>query len=118
MKEIDFIPTGAGAHGLIVSRDTKYLYVSNRLEGTISVIDFKTRRVVATWNVGGTPDMLQLSPDGRQLWVTGRYSSVVEVVDTHSGAVLHTIPVGMNPHGLTYFPNAGRFSLGHNGVYR
>lgn len=118
MKEVGFIPTGAGAHGLCVSRDTKSLYVSNRLAGTISVIDFATRRVTATWNIGGSPDMLQLSPDGRQLWVTGRYNSTVDVIDARTGALLHTIPVGMNPHGLTFFPNAGRFSTGHNGVYR
>jgi len=118
MKEIGFIPTGTGAHGLYVSRDTKSLYVSNRLNGTISVINFKTRQVTATWNVGGSPDMIQLSPDGRQLWITGRYNSSVQVVDTRTGALLHTIAVGLNPHGLTFFPNVGRFSLGHNGVYR
>jgi YVTN family beta-propeller protein len=118
MKEIGFIPTGTGAHGLYVSRDTTSLYVSNRLDGTISVINFKSRRVTATWNVGGSPDMIQLSPDGRQLWVSGRYNNDVQVVDTRTGAVLHTIAVGFNPHGLSFFPNVGRFSLGHNGVYR
>jgi YVTN family beta-propeller protein len=118
MKEIGFIPTGTGAHGLYVSRDTKSLYVSNRLNGTISVINFKSRQATATWNVGGSPDMMQLSPDGRQLWVTGRYNSSVQVVDTRTGALLHTIAVGLNPHGLSFFPNVGRFSLGHNGVYR
>ena len=118
MKEVGFIPTGAGTHGLAISRDTKSLYVSNRLDGTISVINFSTRRVTATWNIGGNPDMIQVSPDGRQLWVTGRYNGVVDVVDTRTGAVLHTIPVGPGPHGLSYFPNVGRFSLGHNGVYR
>jgi YVTN family beta-propeller protein len=118
MKEIDFIPTGRGAHGLQVSRDTKSLYVTNRLEGTISVIDFATRKVTDTWTTGGTPDMMQLSPDGKQLWVSGRYDGVVYVLDTVTGKLLSTIHTGKEPHGLTYFPNSGRFSLGHNGVYR
>jgi YVTN family beta-propeller protein len=118
MEVVDFIPTGEGAHGLQVSRDTKYLYVSNRLEGTVSVIDFATRKVVATWVTGGTPDMLQLSPDGRQLWVSGRYDGAVYVLDTRNGELLATIFTGSEPHGLAYFPNPGRFSLGHNGVYR
>ena len=118
MEEIDFIPTGEGAHGLQVSRDTKSLYVSNRLEGTVSVIDFATRKVTDTWYTGGTPDMFQLSPDGRQLWVAGRYDGAVYVLDTRNGELLHTIYTGSEPHGLTYFPNPGRFSLGHNGVYR
>jgi len=118
MKEVAFIKTGRGAHGLAVSRDTTSLYVTNRMAGTISVIDFASRSVVATWRIGGSPDMVQLSPDGSQLWTTGRYNGVVYVIDASSGKLLHTIRVGGQPHGLTYFPNAGRFSLGHNGVYR
>ena len=118
MKQVDFIPTGEGAHGLQVSRDTKYLYVTNRLEGTVSVIDFAKRKVVDTWFTGGTPDMMQISPDGRQLWVSGRYDGAVYVLDTSTGKSLATIYTGTEPHGLAYFPNPGRFSLGHNGVYR
>jgi YVTN family beta-propeller protein len=118
MKEVDFIPTGEGAHGLEVSRDTKSLYVSNRMEGTISIIDLATRKVTDKWTTGGTPDMLQLSPDGKQLWVSGRYDGAIYVLDTTNGKLLHTIYTGTEPHGLTYFPNPGRFSLGHNGVYR
>ncbi len=120
MKEIQFIPTGRGAHGLQVSRDTKSLYVSNRLEGSISVIDFATRRVVAKWVMpgGGSPDMLQLNPDGSRLWASGRYNAQVYVFDTTTGQLLARIPVGAEDHGLTYFPNVGLHSLGHNGVYR
>jgi YVTN family beta-propeller protein len=118
MEEIDFILTGEGAHGLQISRDTKSLYVSNRLEGTISVIDFATNRIIDEWVTGGTPDMFQLSPDGAQLWVSGRYDGAVYVVDTRTGELLRTIYTGNEPHGIAYFPNPGRFSLGHNGVYR
>jgi YVTN family beta-propeller protein len=120
MKEIQFIPTGRGAHGLQVSRDTKSLYVSNRLEGTISVIDFASRKVVDKWSIpgGGSPDMFQLSPDGTQLWASGRYHKSVYVFDTRNGHLLAKIPVGAEDHGLTYFPNVGAHSIGHNGVYR
>ena len=118
MSEIAFIPTGLGAHGLYVSRDAKRLYVSNRRDGTITVIDFAVRRVVATWRVGGSPDMIQLSPDGRQVWVSNRYHASVSVIDSTTGRLLHVIYVGAGPHGLTYFPQPGRFSVGHNGVYR
>lgn len=118
MREVKFIPTGAGAHGLYVSRDAKSLYVANRLAGTISVIDFATRKVRETWEVGGSPDMFQLSPDGTQLWYADRYNGTVSVVDTRGGKLIARIGVGYYPHGLTYFPNVGRFSLGHNGVYR
>jgi DNA-binding beta-propeller fold protein YncE len=118
MREIDFLPSGRGAHGMAISRDTRSLYVSNRLAGTISVIDFASRSIVDTWPIGGSPDMLQVSPDGFELWASGRSHGVVYVVDTSNGQLLDRIRTGSAPHGLTYFPQPGRFSLGHNGVYR
>ena len=118
MKEVGFLPTGRGAHGLQVSRDTHFMYVSNRDGGTISVIDVALRKVAATWKVGGSPDMFQLSPDGKQLWVSSRYSASVMVIDPETGAVIKVIRAGAGAHGLTYFPNSGRYSTGHNGVYR
>jgi YVTN family beta-propeller protein len=118
MTEIGFLPTGAGTHGFAVSRDGASLYTSNRRSGTISVIDFATRAVVATWQVGGSPDMLSVSTDGSQLWASNRWNDTVSVFDTGDGHRLARIRVGNAPHGLTYFPQPGRFSLGHNGVYR
>jgi YVTN family beta-propeller protein len=74
--------------------------------------------VVATWHVGGSPDMMQVSPNGRELWVSNRFDGTVSVIDTRTGHVIHVIPVGSSPHGLAFFPQPGRHSLGHNGVYR
>jgi YVTN family beta-propeller protein len=118
LRKVGFIHTGVGAHGFAVSRDGRDLYVSNRIAGSISVISFAGREVIATWHVGGSPDMLQVSPSGRQLWASNRFGNTVSVISTVTGRVTHTIPVGRQPHGLAYFPQPGRFSLGHNGVYR
>jgi YVTN family beta-propeller protein len=62
--------------------------------------------------------MMQVSADGAELWVSNRYDATVSVIATRSGQVLRTIRVGSGPHGLTLFPQPGRFSIGHNGVYR
>jgi DNA-binding beta-propeller fold protein YncE len=118
MQEVAFLPTGRGAHGLAISRDTRSLYVSNRIDGSISVVDFAAREVVDRWPIGGSPDMLQVSPDGTELWASGRSHGAVYVVDTASGVLMDRIRTGNAPHGLTYFPQPGRFCLGHNGVYR
>jgi len=118
MRQIGFLRTGTGAHGFAVSRNTKLLYTSNRIAGSISVIDFRTRTVVATWHVGGSPDMLQVSPNGKELWASNRFGDTVSVISTRTGRVTHTIVVGQGPHGLAYFPQPGRISIGHNGVYR
>lgn len=94
------------------------VYVPNERSGSVSVIDLAQRRVVQSWTVGGSPDMLTLSADGRQLWTGNRFGSSVIVIDSTSGQVIRTIPVESAPHGLTYFPQPGRVSIGHNGVYR
>ena len=117
---IRFQPTGAGAHGLYPSRDAKTLYVSNRSAGTITLISFKTRRPYKTWTLpgGGSPDMGGVSPDGRVLWLSGRYDSEVYAISTRTGRLLHRIPVGSGPHGLSVWPQPGRYSIGHTGIMR
>jgi len=119
-RKIGFIHTGLGAHGLLISRDAKYVFVSNRNAGSVSVISTATDTVVHTWPIpgGGSPDMLQLNPEGTQLWASGRYHATVYVMSTVTGQLLAKIRVGSQDHGLTYFPNVGLHSLGHNGVYR
>jgi YVTN family beta-propeller protein len=127
--ETAFILTGKGTHGLYPSRDGRKLYVANRGSnkihgsphgpGSVSVVDFATRKIEANWPMpgGGSPDMGNVSADGKLLWLSGRYDNVVYAIDTTSGAV-KTIPVGKEPHGLTVWPQPGRYSLGHTGNMR
>ena len=127
--EISFIKTGVGTHGLYPSRDGTKLYVANRGshhvggpphgKGSVSVIDFATRQVVATWPIpkGGSPDMGNVSADGTVLWLSGRYDNVVYAIDTATGQVT-SIRVGKEPHGLAVWPQPGRYSLGHTGNMR
>jgi DNA-binding beta-propeller fold protein YncE len=129
-KETGFIATGVGAHGLYPSRDGKSFYVINRGSpmasgprhgpGSISVMDVATRTITATWPIpdGGSPDMGNLSADGTQLWLGGRFDNEVYCVSTTDGKLLARIPVGKGPHGLTIWPQPGRFSLGHTGNMR
>jgi YVTN family beta-propeller protein len=127
--KIGFIHTGIGAHGLYPSRDATRLYVTNRGShkihgqrhgnGSISVIDYATGKVVANWPIphGGSPDMGNVSADGSMLWVSGRFDDVVYAIDTRTGKV-RSIKVGMEPHGLAVWPQPGRYSLGHTGIMR
>ncbi len=127
--KVGFIPTGIGAHGLYPSRDGRRLYVANRGshaihgaklgDGGVSVIDFATEKVVARWAVpgGGSPDMGNVSADGKWLWLAARYDNVVYRFDTASGEV-RQVKVGAEPHGLTVWPQPGRYSLGHTGNLR
>jgi len=128
-KEIEFIKTGVGTHGLYPSRDGTKLYVANRGsnkihgkrngKGSVSVIDFATRKVDVTWPIpgGGSPDMGNVSADGKWLWLSGRFDDVVYAIDTSNGSVTK-IKVGKEPHGLAVWPQPGRYSLGHTGNMR
>jgi YVTN family beta-propeller protein len=128
-KQIGFVPTGVGAHGLYPSRDGKKLYVANRGsnvirgkpggKGSVSVIDFASGKVVDNWTIagGGSPDMGNVSADGKYLWLSGRYDHVVYRFETTTGKV-DIVKVGKEPHGLTVWPQPGRYSLGHTGNMR
>ena len=128
-KEVGFIATGKGTHGLYPSRDGKKLYVANRGSnkvhgakggpGSVSVVDFATEKIDATWPVpgGGSPDMGNVSADGKTLWLSGRYDHVVYAFDTTTGQA-KVIKVGIEPHGLAVWPQPGRYSLGHTGNMR
>ena len=129
LAETGFIPTGLSAHGLYPSRDGTRLYVANRGThsihgsphgaGGVTVIDFASQKIVAVWPIpgGGSPDMGNVSVDGRYLWLSGRFDDVVYRIDTDTGEV-RQIAVGQEPHGLTVWPQPGRYSLGHTGNLR
>ena len=118
MQAVGFIPAGNGAHAFAFSRDASRLFLTNRLGNTIDVIDLDRQTIVASWPAGGSPDMATVSPDGSQLWVSNRFHGTVNVFDPETGEILATIPTGGNPHGLTYWPQPGSISLGHNGNMR
>jgi DNA-binding beta-propeller fold protein YncE len=115
-----FQPTGKGAHGLYFSRDSKRLFVTNRDEGSISVLRADTGRRITKWRIpgGGSPDMGNVSANGKVLWLSGRYNGVVYAISTRNGHLLAKIPVGSGPHGLCVWPLPGRYSLGHTGILR
>jgi len=128
-KQVGFIATGIGAHGLYPSRDGKSLYIANRGsnvirgkpngKGSVSVMDFASEKIIKNWQIpgGGSPDMGNVSADGKHLWLSGRYDHVVYRFDTATGGV-DKINVGREPHGLTVWPQPGRYSLGHTGNLR
>ncbi|MDT7651675.1 MAG: hypothetical protein QOI36_3081 [Pseudonocardiales bacterium] len=114
------IPTGMGAHGLYLSRDAKKLYVTNRHEGSVSVLDAYTGNPVTKWQIpgGGSPDMGNVTADGTQLWLSGRNDRAVYVLSTTDGHLIRKIGAGNGPHGLCVWPQPGRYSLGHTGITR
>jgi len=119
-QQVGFLKTGPDAHGLYPSRAGRLLYVSNRGNGTISVIDLAQRQVIATWYIpgGGSPDMDGISPDGKTLWLSGRYDAAFYAISSVDGHLIAKIHVPNKPHGLCVWRQPGRYSLGHTGNMR
>jgi YVTN family beta-propeller protein len=114
-RRIGFLAGFRGAHGIYPSRDARSFYVSDRRGSAVTVVDIATRKVKAVWPIpgGGSPDMGGVSVDGTRLWLSGRYTSYVYEFDTRTGAVLRKVGVGEGPHGVSVWPQPGRYSLGH-----
>ena len=94
------VHTGRGAHNFLLSPDGQTLYVSNRVAGTISVLDAERLVVIGTLAAPGGPDDMALSADGSELWATGRWRASVDVIDRATGALKAKVPVGRSPHGI------------------
>jgi len=103
----------------VANRGSHKIHGPRRGPGSVVVIDFASEKIVAKWPVpgGGSPDMGNVSADGKWLWLAGRYDDEIYRFDTTTGAV-SKIAVGQEPHGLTVWPQPGRYSLGHTGNLR
>ncbi len=92
--------TGKGAHNFWPKGDGRHWFLSNRIEGTISLIDTQDLTVVNTIRVAGGPDCMDITPDGKELWVTQRFLRRIAIVDMETLKVVGSIPVGKSPHGV------------------
>ena len=75
------LQTGKGAHNFWPKGDGRHWFLSNRVEGTVSLIDTQEMKVVATISVPGGPDCMDITPDGKELWVTQRFLRRIAIVD-------------------------------------
>ncbi len=94
------LQTGKGAHNFWPKGDGRHWFLSNRVEGIVSVLDTKEMRVVASIRVPGGPDCMDVSLDGKELWVTQRFLRRVAIIDLDQLKVVGSVPVGKSPHGV------------------
>ena len=92
------VHTGRGAHNLFVSPDRSVIYVSNRVDSTITVLDAATLDIRRQYKVPGGPDDLAFAPDGT-IWVTQRFAHGLLFLNPVTGDFTR-IAVGRSPHGL------------------
>lgn len=103
------IPTGRGAHNIFPMGDGQHVMVSNRVDGTITKVDYRDLKVVGKpIRVGAGADCMEISADGKELWVTVRWEGKVAVVDLTGQKPTEYIRVGRSPHGIYFRSHAPR----------
>ncbi len=103
------LPTGAGAEGIDLSRDGREVWVTNRSDSSISVIDAARDTVVEKIPSGGQmPIRVKFTPDGTQAWVSNARSNAVTVLDARNRQLIGTIGVGAMPVGIQMTPDGAR----------
>jgi YVTN family beta-propeller protein len=87
-----------GAHNIFLTPDRTKLYVTNRVAGSLTVLDAKSLGFIKRIPMPGGPDDLCFAPDGK-LWIALRFASRVAVYNPATDATDH-ISVGRSPHGI------------------
>ncbi len=97
-KKVKDIATGKGAEGIDIHPNSAEVWVSNRSDNTISVIDVETLTVKATFDSGGEmPIRVRFTPDGRHALVSNARTGNVVVFDTNKRKPVHSIKMQARP---------------------
>lgn len=106
-KIVKEIKTGKGAHNFRPLGDKRHIFLTNRVDSTISIIDMdKLEKVADIKGLPSGPDCMDVTADGKELWVTFRFAKKVGIIDIASRKLVTTIPVGKSPHGIFFHSNA------------
>lgn len=103
------VPVGSGPEGFDVSPDGKEVWVANAQDGTISVVDLATKRVVQTLavDVRGA-NRLKFTPDGSLVFVSTLSGPDLTVLRAATRAVMKRVPIGHGAAGILMQPDGAR----------
>jgi YVTN family beta-propeller protein len=98
---IAHIPVGHDPRGMTLNRNGSKLFVANRLEDTISVIDTRSDRVAATIALAG-PKTVSVIRHGEQTFYTSRYSFQGQIgcANCHIDSTFDGITWNLEPDGF------------------
>ncbi len=95
------IPVGSNPRGVLLSPDGRRLYVANRMDDTITVIDTATDQPVSTWDLGGNKDYDALR-SGERIFYNARYSfeGQFSCANCHIDATFDGLQWDLEPDGF------------------
>ena len=103
------IPVGNGAEGFDVSPDGKEIWVANAQDGTISIIDVASKKVVQTLdaNVRGA-NRLKITPDGKLVLVSSLGGPELAVLNAATRKDVKRVKIGRGAAGILVQPDGVR----------
>lgn len=110
-KEVEKeIPFDAGVHGIDISNDGQFLYVTlmNGLgsgEGTVAIFTVDKMEKIAEVKTGGGPAHIAVKPDGSQVWIANVNGDTIAVMDSKENQIIKTIDVGKVPNEVALSPD-------------
>ena len=93
---------------VVASGDSRFAFVTNAGDDTVSVVDLGARKAVATVGTGRYPHGLRLSPDGGELYIANVLDGSVSVIDVGERREVARIPVGKAPVQVSFLPDGSR----------
>jgi YVTN family beta-propeller protein len=103
------IPVGKGPEGFDLSPDGKQIWAANSRDGSVSVIDVATKRVVNTFGVQTKrSNRLKFSPDGRLVLISDLEAGELLVLEHATRKELKRVKLGKQPAGILITPDSTR----------
>jgi YVTN family beta-propeller protein len=102
------IPTGKGAEGIAFTPDQREIWITNREDSTVTILDVRHLQVTDTLKAGGFPVRVAFTPDGQRALVSNAYGNSVSVFDVVSRKEIRRIPVGNVPIDVLVSPDGAR----------
>ncbi len=103
------IPVGHGSEGFDVSPDGKEIWVANAQDGTISIIEVASKKVVQTLdaNVHGA-NRLKFTPDGKLVFVSALGGPDLVILDAAARKEAKRVKIGRGAAGILMQPDGSR----------
>ncbi len=103
------IPVGKGPEGFDMTPDGKQIWAANSQDGSVSIIDIFTKRVIHTFNVQTKrSNRLKFTPDGRLVLISDLEAGDLVVLEHSTRKELKRVKLGRQPAGILVEPDSSR----------
>jgi YVTN family beta-propeller protein len=110
------VAVGKGPEGIDLSPNGREVWSAGSRDGSLSIIDVATKKVVQTIDVGTKrSNRVKLTPDGKFALVSDLEAGELVVIDAPGRKVVKRVALGKNPEGILMPPDGGRAYVAVNG---